>query len=350
MNNIATINLSTESVIRHNKNNSKVDKRKFYALVEAIAKETGLNSCLVNEKVTPYQLARGYECFSIYGLFHLNFRMEDGSFRGFVGDVRPPMGLSREGFQGYSNRSADIIGVLENSKKLKEFRQAYDKFVRVMTNVLDIKWTKYERDHFNEINCIYDFYEFLEEEFGEIAISFASQQVYLNRYNKVVSLVKSKYKYEEEGVSHDLNNIRVVYVEEKFNQGTLDNIKMQIKDISNKIKNSSMELAYGANSLELLGLFNEIYSDYRFSDQKRKLKVIQYLEEAVPGNVVEVVMTSIPVNINIGDISDGLSLNLKYYKCDVGFYVIESEKKRVVFKETEKELKAYLLEQIAKQL
>ena len=350
MNNIATINLSTESVIRHNKNNSKVDKRKFYALVEAIAKETGLNSCLVNPKVMPYQLAKGYECFSIYGLFRLNFRMEDSGFLGFVGDSKSPMDLSREGFQGFLNRSADITGVLESSKKLKEFRQTYDKFVQTMTNALDIKWGKYERDHFNEINCIYDFYEFLEDEFGEVAISFASQQVYLKRYNKVVSLVKSKYKFEKGGVSHNLNNIRVVYVEEKFNQVTLDNIKMQIKDISNEIKVKNSEPAFGAKSQELLGLFNDIYSDYRFSDQKRKLKVIQYLEEAVPRDVVEVVMTSIPVNVNVGGISDGLSLNLKYYKCDFGFYVIESEKKRVVFKETEKELKAYLLEQIAKEL
>ncbi|WP_394555942.1 hypothetical protein C1N61_32670 (plasmid) [Priestia aryabhattai] len=340
MNNMTNMSTQTQAgdVIKQNKTTTKVDAKKFVELVTAIAKSTGMDKWLTEQKIKLVSEKKDYEDYSVYGLVRIKYMKETEKFLGFVGELNNKY---RSEFEGMINKTAHVASVLGVASEFKNFRLVYNKFIQELTAKLNLQWND---KSLNKIKWIYDFYEFLIDEYEDVLISFTTQNVYLKKYDEVIKLTEVFHKG---GTIIGSENLQLCEYTESYDDVSLTKVKLKVKEYykSKVLRCSGTNLKLGSAKLD--NLVSNVFPEYKYSE-KSKNTLLKSIEKGVPSPLVDVVLTSIPVNLKVG--SSEIVFEAEYFKCDAGFYVFESEKKRVVFKETDGEMKTYLLERIAKEL
>lgn len=327
-------------VIKRNKTTTKVDTKKFVELVTAVAKDTGMDNWLTNQRIkyVGENPSKSYQDFSIYGLVDVRYMKEGEKLLGFVSKLNNKY-CSK--FEGMLNKTAHINSVLGVSSEFKNFRLVYNKFIQELTSQLNLQWND---KSLNKVEWIYDFYEFLIDEYGDVLISFTTQNVYLKKYDEIIKLTEV---FHEGGTIIGSENNQLCEYADSYDDVSLEKVKLKVRKFlkSKVLRCSGTKFKLG--SMKLDNLASNIFLEYKHSEKCMSI-LLKGIEKEVPAPLIEVVLTSIPVNLKVG--SSEVKFEAEYYKCDAGFYIFESEKKRVVFKETDTEMKTYLLEKIAKEL
>lgn len=327
-----------EDVIKQNKMTTKVNAKKFINLVTDVAKNTGMDNCLTNQTVKLVDENKSYQDFNIYGLVKVRYMKETSKFLGYVGELNNNY---RSKFEGMVTKTAHISSVLSVSGEFKGFRSTYNQFIQELTSCFALQWNEL---YLNKAQWIYDFYEFLFDEYEDVSISFTSQNVYLKKYDEMIKLREG---YHNSGTIIGCENVRLSEHIKYYNSESLEMAKLKVREMFNSKAPECSQKNFELGSTKLDDLAYDIFPMHKHSE-KWKNTLLRSLEKCVPSPLVEVVLTSIPVNLKVA--SSEAKFEAEYYKCDAGFYVFESEKKRVIFRKTETEMKTYLLEQIAKEL
>ncbi|WP_341285633.1 hypothetical protein [Priestia megaterium] len=325
-------------VIKQNKTTTKVNAKKFIKLVTDVAKNTGMDNWLTNQTVKLVDENKNYQDFNIYGLVKVRYMKETSKFLGFVGELNNNY---RSKFEGMVTKTAHISSVLRVSGEFKGFRSTYNQFIQELTSCFALQWNEL---YLNKVQWFYDFYEFLCDEYGEVLISFTSQSIYLKKFDEVIKLTEV---YHRGMTIFSSVNVRLCEYIQSYDSESLEMVKTKVREIFMSKVSQGSETSFKLGSMKLNNLADDIFPEYRHSE-KWKTILLRSLEKSVPLPLVEVVLTSIPVSVKMW--REEVSFGAEYYKCDAGFYVFETEKKRVIFRKTETEIKTYLLEQIAKEL
>ncbi|QJX79946.1 hypothetical protein [Priestia megaterium] len=328
-----------EDVIKQNKTTTKVNAKKFIKLVTDVAKNTGMDNWLTNQTVKLVDETKSYQDFNIYGLVKVRYMKETSKFLGFVGELNNNY---RSKFEGMVTKTAHISSVLSISGEFKGFRSTYNQFIEELTSCFALQWNEL---YLYKVQWIFDFYEFLCDEYEDVSISFTSQIVYLKKHDKMIKLTEVTHRGG--GTIIGCQDVRLCEYIKYYNSESLEMVRLKLREIFNSKTPDCSQKNFELGSTKLDDLAYEIFPIHRHSE-KWKNTLLKSLEKSVPAPLVEVVLTSIPVNLKVG--SSEAKFEAEYYKCDLGFYAFEFDKKRVIFKETETEIKTYLLEQIVKEL
>lgn len=318
------LNSIKNELIRKTKAKTKVDTKKFIKYMKEIEMKTGFEKWINNREIRINE-SRSYQDMEIYNIFSIRYMSETNQFLGFI--------------QKYES----LYDLVRNVKELPHFVDNLSQLLEELTQSLDIKWNPREQASLNQIKWISDFIIKLGETSDNLLFHFKRKELFIKDCGMSI---KFGYANEENAVEIEGNKNSIGIQVNKYNKSSIELLDRMLeeKKIFEKIRSKELSNVFKEQRFDQR-LFDDVFTDrmgYGYYDVKERL--LKYIEKAVPGAIFDIIYTSDFRSETIH--SPYMSFDMKYYKCDFGYYFIDMVNKQVICKETREELFKHCINRI----
>lgn len=311
-------------LIKKTKTKTKVDTKKLIQYLSEVEMKTGFEKW-TNGREIKINESRTYQDIEIYNVVSIRFISETSEFLGFV--------------QKYES----LYDLIKNVKELSEFVDNFSQFLEKLTKNLDIKWNPREQASLNQVKWISDFIIRLGETSDNLLFHFKRKELYIKDCG--IS-IKFGYSHNENGVEIEkINNFINIQVN-RYDKSSIELLErtLEEKKIFEMIRSKGLSNVFTEKKIDK-SLFDQVFTDrlgYGYHNVKERL--LKYIDKAVPGPIFDVIYTT---DLRVETIkSPYMSFDMKYYKCDIGYYFLDMANKQVIYKETREELFKHCINRI----
>lgn len=317
------LNIKKTDLLHMIDGNMKVDVDKLNAFLLDVLTENGVRAYISNGAYKS-EIQDEYQDFNVYNIFRIRYIEETSNF--YI----------------YFNRPSDISDVLLSNKEYSILMSRVVNVVAVLDDALELVWSENETKTYEECKWFALFYQFLNMHFEDVLISFEDRSFFIKECGMEIKVKPTKNKSGFEKISFYDKEIRICI--DQFNEHIIALLEKELreKQVIEKLSAKTLTYTFATNEShrkEMRELLVTRLRDVFYFDSSEEL--LECVEKSISGPIFDVVFTT---SSKVEVIKkDYFLFQLKYCKCDYGYYVFNWEEKKIILKRTKEELLQHCL-------
>ncbi|MGN5650883.1 hypothetical protein [Bacillus sp. Brlt_9] len=273
----------------------------------------------ITNGVYKQEIKDDYQDFDVFNIFRIRYIEETGNFHIFF------------------NRRTDIADVLQTNREYAALMDRIVKVIDSLNNVLELVWKEDEIRTYNECKWYGRFYQFLSTHFGEVLLSLEFNTFYIKECGMEIKVVPIK---NNSGLAHIYLDDNEMYISlDQFDEQTINILEKDLceKQVIERLNAKTLSHTFATNEnerSEVRKLLADRVKDIFYYDSSEEL--LECVEKSVKGPIFDIAYTTVR-RVEVIK-KDYFNFQLKYCKCDYGYFVFDWVGKKVSLYHSKEEL------------